>query len=161
METFRSTYASPVGTLELLSANDYLLELNFSTDSEDSRDDNHSVLNECRAQLNAYFEGKLELFDLPLQAKGTDFQKSVWEQLVKIPFGKTISYLELSRRIGDEKSIRAVGTSNGKNPIPLIIPCHRVIGSDGKLVGYSGELWRKKWLLQHELKFKKDPYSLF
>lgn len=160
MENFSTTYASPIGTLVLTGENEHLLTLEFSPDSV-TKKGNHYVLKECVSQLNAYFEGKLETFNLPLQTFGTEFQKKVWEQLTKIPFGKTISYLELSRYIGDEKSIRAVGTSNGKNPIPLIIPCHRVIGSNGKLVGYSGELWRKKWLLQHEMKFKKDPYSLF
>ena len=101
-------------------------------------------------QLSAYFEGKRTVFDLPLNPQGTDFQKRVWEELRKVPFGRTLSYLELSRRLGDEKAIRAVAAANGKNPIWLIIPCHRIIGSDGSLTGYAGGLWRKKWLIEYE-----------
>lgn len=88
-----------------------------------------------------------------MNPEGTDFQKRVWTELTRIPYGDTISYLELARRLGDEKCIRAAGTANGKNPIPVIIPCHRVIGTSGKLVGYSGELWRKESLLRHEARY--------
>ncbi|MEI7584791.1 methylated-DNA--[protein]-cysteine S-methyltransferase [Runella sp.] len=101
-------------------------------------------------QLADYFSGKRTVFDLKLNPKGTDFQKRVWEELLNVPFGRTMSYLELSRRLGDEKAIRAVAASNGKNPIWLIVPCHRIIGSDGSLTGYAGGLWRKKWLIEFE-----------
>lgn len=101
-------------------------------------------------QLHSYFAGDLTEFDLKLNPAGTEFQKKVWEYLQKIPFGKTASYLELSKTIGDVKAIRAVAAANGKNPLWIVIPCHRVIGSDGSLTGYAGGLWRKKWLLEHE-----------
>jgi methylated-DNA-[protein]-cysteine S-methyltransferase len=103
-----------------------------------------------REQLDAYFAGELEQFDVPLAVYGTDFQKRVWEELMRIPFGESISYSELARRLGDPKLVRAVGVANGRNPISIIIPCHRVIGADGSLVGYGGGLERKEWLLEHE-----------
>ncbi len=108
------------------------------------------TLQDCVYQLHEYFEGVRKTFDLPLHPDGTDFQKRVWDELLNIPHGKTMSYLELSRKLGDEKAIRAVAAANGKNPLWIVIPCHRVIGSDGSLVGYAGGLWRKKWLLEHE-----------
>ncbi|MBT8182928.1 MAG: methylated-DNA--[protein]-cysteine S-methyltransferase [Eudoraea sp.] len=117
------------------------------------------VLVDAVYQLNEYFEGKRQNFDLLLNPEGTEFQKKVWSLLSEIPYGKTISYLELSRRFGDEKAIRAVAAANGKNPIWIIIPCHRVIGSDGSLTGYAGGLHRKKWLLNHESPSKQQ--SLF
>ncbi|WP_297693327.1 methylated-DNA--[protein]-cysteine S-methyltransferase [uncultured Eudoraea sp.] len=117
------------------------------------------VLVDAVYQLNEYFEGKRQNFDLLLNPEGTEFQKKVWSLLSEIPYGKTISYLELSRRFGDEKAIRAVAAANGKNPLWIIIPCHRVIGSDGSLTGYAGGLHRKKWLLNHESPSKQQ--SLF
>ena len=101
-------------------------------------------------QLTEYFEGKRQIFDLQLNPSGTSFQKKVWEALLDIPYGKTLSYMQLSKILGDPKAIRAVAAANGKNPIWIIIPCHRVIGSDGSLTGYAGGLHRKKWLLNHE-----------
>lgn len=107
-------------------------------------------LKEAISQLNDYFDGKRTDFNFKLNPKGTDFQQKVWQELLNIPFGKTISYLELSKKIGDIKAIRAVASANGKNPLWIVIPCHRVIGTDGSLTGYAGGLWRKKWLLEHE-----------
>ncbi len=101
-------------------------------------------------QLNEYFNGKRNDFDFKINPKGTDFQQKVWQELRTIPFGKTMSYLDLSKKLGDVKAIRAVASANGKNPLWIVIPCHRVIGSDGSLTGYAGGLWRKKWLLEHE-----------
>jgi len=101
-------------------------------------------------QLEAYFAGELHLFDLPLAAEGTDFRKNVWDELVQIPYGETISYGELARRIGDPSASRAVGAANGANPLPIIVPCHRVIGANGKLTGFGGGLPTKQWLLAHE-----------
>ncbi len=101
-------------------------------------------------QLNEYFEGKREEFTFKLNPKGTEFQQKVWQELLKIPFGKTMSYLDLSKKLGDVKAIRAVASANGKNPLWIVVPCHRVIGTDGSLTGYAGGLWRKKWLLEHE-----------
>lgn len=109
-----------------------------------------SELEDCAIQLKAYFKGERKQFHLKLNPQGTDFQKKVWDKLLEIPYGKTISYLELSKQLGDIKAIRAVANANGKNPIWIIIPCHRVIGSDGSLTGYAGGLHRKQWLLDHE-----------
>jgi methylated-DNA-[protein]-cysteine S-methyltransferase len=102
------------------------------------------------SQLNEYFSHKRRIFDLPLDLQGTPFQLRVWNELLSIPYGKTISYKELALQLGDAKAIRAAGTANGANPVSIIVPCHRVIGSDGSLIGYGGGLWRKKWLLEHE-----------
>ena len=108
------------------------------------------ILQNAVSQLNEYFEGKRLNFDLKLNPKGTDFQKKVWKGLLQIPYGKTRTYLEQSKVLGDVKAIRAVASANGKNPLWIVVPCHRVIGSDGSLTGYAGGLWRKKWLLEHE-----------
>ena len=101
-------------------------------------------------QLKQYFDGKRQDFQLKLNPSGTEFQKKVWDALLNIPFGKTYSYLQLSKELGDTKAIRAVASANGKNPLWIVVPCHRVIGSDGSLTGYAGGLWRKKWLLDLE-----------
>ena len=107
-------------------------------------------LKEAVTQLHDYFEGNRTNFTFKLNPKGTDFQQRVWQELLNIPFSKTLSYLELSKKLGDVKAIRAVASANGKNPLWIVIPCHRVIGKDGSLTGYAGGLWRKKWLLEHE-----------
>lgn len=107
-------------------------------------------LKQVASELNEYFSGKRREFSFAMNPCGTDFQKSVWQELLKIPFGKTTSYMELSKKLGDVKAIRAVASANGKNPLWIAVPCHRVIGSDGSLTGYAGGLWRKKWLLEHE-----------
>lgn len=107
-------------------------------------------LQECVSQLREYFEGERNHFDFILNPQGTDFQQRVWQELLNIPFGKTLSYLDLSKKLGDVKAIRAVASANGRNPLWIVVPCHRVIGTDGSLTGYAGGLWRKKWLLQHE-----------
>ena len=109
-----------------------------------------TVLQEAVTQLNDYFEGKRTDFDFVLNPKGTEFKQKVWKGLLEIPFGKTCSYMDLSKKLGDVKAIRAVASANGKNPLWIVVPCHRVIGTDGSLTGYAGGLWRKKWLLEHE-----------
>ena len=114
------------------------------------------VLEDAVYQLQEYFDGKREVFDLMLNPDGTEFQKKVWDALLEIPYGKTTSYLELSKKLGDVKAIRAVAAANGKNPLWIVIPCHRVIGSDGSLTGYAGGLHRKKWLLDHENPVKQQ-----
>ncbi|PWA11612.1 methylated-DNA--[protein]-cysteine S-methyltransferase [Flavobacterium laiguense] len=108
------------------------------------------ILQEAVNQLNGYFEKKRTHFDFKLNPKGTEFQQKVWCALLDIPYGKTRTYLEQSKILGDVKAIRAVASANGKNPLWIVVPCHRVIGSDGSLTGYAGGLWRKKWLLEHE-----------
>lgn len=116
-------------------------------------------LEEAALQLQEYFNGNRTDFTFKLNPQGTDFQKKVWNALLEIPFGKTTSYQDLSIKLGDVKAIRAVASANGKNPLWIVVPCHRVIGSDGSLTGYAGGLWRKKWLLEHENPVKQQ--SLF
>ena len=113
-------------------------------------------LQDCVYQLNEYFEGTRKQFNLKLNPQGTDFQQDIWKLLQAIPYGKTTSYLELSKKFGDAKAIRAVANANGKNPLWIVVPCHRVIGSDGSLTGYAGGLHRKKWLLGHESPVKQQ-----
>lgn len=117
------------------------------------------TLQESVSQINDYFEGKRTHFTFKLNPSGTEFQQKVWKALLEIPFGKTMSYLELSKKLGDVKATRAVASANGKNPLWIVVPCHRVIGTDGSLTGYAGGLWRKKWLLEHENPCKQE--SLF
>lgn len=151
---FYAYMESPLGELELCSDGYVLLSVLFvkTQESELKKKEQrqHPVLQETARQLRLYFEKSLQQFSLPVSPAGTDFQRRVWGELMRIPHGKTASYLELSRRLGDEKAIRAAAAANGKNPVAIIIPCHRVIGSSGKLVGYAGDLWRKQWLLEHE-----------
>ncbi|WP_338407018.1 methylated-DNA--[protein]-cysteine S-methyltransferase [uncultured Flavobacterium sp.] len=118
-----------------------------------------TVLNEAVSQLKDYFDGNRTNFSFKLNPTGTEFQQKVWLGLLEIPFGKTMSYMELSKKLGDVKAIRAVASANGKNPLWIVVPCHRVIGTDGSLTGYAGGLWRKKWLLEHEN--PSDQQSLF
>ncbi len=118
-----------------------------------------NCLQDCVTQLEEYFKGKRTTFNLKLNPQGTNFQKKVWKALLNIPYGKTKTYLEQSKALGDAKAIRAVASANGKNPLWIIVPCHRVIGSDGSLTGYAGGIWRKKWLLAHENPVKQQ--SLF
>lgn len=107
-------------------------------------------LKEAASQLQDYFNGKRTSFDFKLNPQGTEFQQKVWQALLEIPFGKTVSYMDITKKLGDVKAIRAVASANGKNPLWIVIPCHRVIGTDGSLTGYAGGLWRKKWLLEYE-----------
>jgi methylated-DNA-[protein]-cysteine S-methyltransferase len=109
-----------------------------------------TILKEAVAQIDDYFEGKRTDFTFKINPSGTEFQQKVWKGLLEIPFGKTVSYLELSKKLGNTKAIRAVAAANGKNPLWIVVPCHRVIGTQGSLTGYAGGLWRKKWLLDHE-----------
>ena len=145
-------FDSPIGLIEIQSDEGNIVSLDFT---EEVRYDEkpEPVLEEAKKQLKEYFDGTRKEFTLPLRMKGTDFQKDVWRQLIKIPFGKIMSYKDIAVAIGNEKSCRAVGNANNKNKIAILIPCHRVIGSNGKLVGYEGGLWRKKWLLEHEKRF--------
>ena len=113
-------------------------------------------LQQAKHQLDLYFSGELKEFDLKLNPEGTEFQQKIWKLLLNIPFGRRISYLELAKEFGDPKAIRAVAVANGKNPLWILIPCHRVVGSDGSLTGYAGGLWRKKWLLEHEAPQKQQ-----
>jgi methylated-DNA-[protein]-cysteine S-methyltransferase len=146
---------SPIGTLLIVGDADGLRQILFSSNGSPARpepdwQESPSALDEVARQLRAYFVGELEAFDISLAPKGTPFQQKVWSELQKIPYGDTISYGELARRIGNSNASRAVGLANGSNPIPIVIPCHRVIGSNGKLTGYGGGLPIKGKLLALE-----------
>jgi len=148
-------FISPVGTLEIKGNQDGLSSLHFLDSKEKPTKEIPKYLQKTVSQLQEYFEGTRTKFNLKLNPQGTDFQKRVWRQLQEIPFSKTVSYQTIANRLGDPKVIRAAASANGKNPIPIIIPCHRVIGSDGSLTGYAGGLHRKKWLLEHESPVKQ------
>jgi methylated-DNA-[protein]-cysteine S-methyltransferase len=154
---FYTTFESPVGPLLLAGDSNALRLLSFETSKHAAppRPDwnqNRAAFAEVIRQLQAYFRGELEEFDVPLAMEGTEFQIRVWNALRTIPYGETISYAQLARRIGNPKAVRAVGLANGSNPIPIIVPCHRVIGSDGSLTGFGGGLSTKKKLLELENK---------
>lgn len=149
---------TPIGTAELQGDENGLISITV-LDEEKSADVIPEMLEDAVYQLKEYFEGTRKQFDLKLNPNGTDFQKKVWNALLEIPYGKTLSYLELSKKLGDVKAIRAVAAANGQNPLWVVVPCHRVIGSNGDLTGYAGGLHRKKWLLQHESPAKQQ--SLF
>lgn len=157
---FQSTYQSPSGFLILKSDGLSVTEISFS-ESELQEQNDCAVLLKCKQQLDDYFSGKSVGFDLPLNAEGTEFQKKVWVELLKIPYGETITYMDLAIRLGDSKAVRAVGTANGRNPIAIVIPCHRVIGAGNKLTGYAGGIWRKKILLELEMKYSIRKNLLF
>lgn len=140
---------TPLGIAKIIGDEDGISVISVS-DEGDSSSTIPMVLQEAVSQLNDYFEGKRTDFAFKLNPSGTEFQQKVWRGLLEIPFGKTMSYLELSKKLGDVKAIRAVASANGKNPLWIVVPCHRVIGTDGSLTGYAGGLWRKKWLLEHE-----------
>jgi len=159
MEYF-DTYQSPIGFLTVCSDGESITRISFSEERQQGAR-SCPVVDSAINQLNEYFSGERLNFDIPLNPSGTGFQKKVWNELGTIPFGQTISYRNIAIRIGDVKTIRAVGTANGKNPVAIVIPCHRVIGADGKLVGYAGGLWRKKWLLNHEANFNPVKNTLF
>ena len=156
MEAFIKT---PIGACKIEGNDDGISAITLLDDEQIASDSIPKPLQSCAQQLHEYFDGKRHDFDLVLNPVGTDFQKEVWNALHEIPHGKTSSYMKQSKRLGDVKAIRAVANANGKNPIAIIIPCHRVIGSDGSLTGYAGGLWRKKWLLDHENPVKQQ--SLF
>lgn len=147
MET--AYFKTPLGTATITGNENGITVISVSDEGEVS-DIIPAVLQEAVIQLNDYFEGNRIDFDFKLNPKGTDFQQKVWKGLLEIPFGKTCSYMDLSKKMGDVKAIRAVASANGKNPLWIVVPCHRVIGTDGSLTGYAGGLWRKKWLLEHE-----------
>jgi methylated-DNA-[protein]-cysteine S-methyltransferase len=151
-------FNSPLGITKIVGDENGITEISILSEGEVSTKI-PTELQEAVTQLNDYFDGNRQNFDFKLNPKGTDFQLKVWQELLTIPFGKTISYLDLSKRLGDVKAIRAVASANGKNPLWIVIPCHRVIGTDGSLTGYAGGLWRKKWLLEHESLAKQQ--SLF
>ena len=142
--------SSPLGMLEITGSHGVIFSVLFMDRKKAKPTKVPASLQKCVTQLEEYFLWKRKKFDLQLQPNGTTFQRHVWDALLKIPYGKTISYLKLAQQLGDEKSIRAVASANGRNPIAIIIPCHRVIGSTGEMIGYGGGINRKEWLLAHE-----------
>lgn len=145
---YRDYFKSPIGILELEAEEQGITKIDFCEKLKSITP--HPLLIEAKSQLTEYFNGNLQHFDLKIIIRGTNFQKSVWGKLLDIPFGQTCSYYDIAKRINNPKAVRAVGNANGKNPIAIIVPCHRVIGLDGRLTGYAGGLARKAWLLQHE-----------
>ena len=140
---------SPLGIIKIVGDENGISEISVTSEGAISETIPIELL-EAVSQLCDYFDGKRKDFNFKLNPKGTDFQQKVWQELLNIPFGKTVSYLDLSKKLGDVKAIRAVASANSKNPLWIVVPCHRVIGTDGSLTGYAGGLWRKKWLLEHE-----------
>ena len=140
---------TPLGIAKITGSENGISVISISDEGEISQTIPF-ILKEAASQLTDYFEGKRTAFTFKLNPSGTEFQQKVWKGLLEIPFGKTMSYLELSKKLGDVKAIRAVASANGKNPLWIVVPCHRVIGTDGSLTGYAGGLWRKKWLLEYE-----------
>jgi methylated-DNA-[protein]-cysteine S-methyltransferase len=164
MELYKKVMTSPLGPLRLCCTDSALTEVSFLDNAaaiEATQNDQHPLLEACTAQLDAYFSGQTLSFNLPLALQGTAFQQKVWDLLMQIPFGKTLSYQTLSKQYGDVKAIRAVAAANGKNSVAIIVPCHRVIGSNQSLTGYAGGLWRKQWLLAHEQKHALGVQQLF
>jgi len=168
VEIVSTYYQSPLGLLRVGGTDMYISEISFIDHLEET-DYRHTGLQgpvtpmviQCIEQLIQYFQGQRRVFDFPIYQEGTPFQQRVWNELTSIPFGKTLSYLDLSRRLGDTKAIRAAASANGRNNIAIVVPCHRVIGSKRDLVGYAGGLWRKKWLLDHETKIMYGVQTLF
>ncbi len=152
---------SPVGWLKITADEECLLSVEFKNSKSISSKKLPQILVDTKKQLSEYFCGKRKIFQLKVQPAGTEFQKKIWELVQKVPFGKTVSYLEIAVQSGSEKNTRAVGLANGKNPIPVVIPCHRIIGSNGKLTGYAGGIEKKRWLLQHELNTSENTGLLF
>ena len=150
MQIYKTYYKSPLGPIEIVARPTSILALHFVEDILPGDGEPKFCAKECLKQLGEYFNGERRNFFLTLQPVGTDFQKAVWRHLEKIPYGETTSYGEIADALGKPAASRAVGSANGKNPIAIIIPCHRVIGKDGSLTGYGGGLWRKRWLIGFE-----------
>ena len=148
MNTYKGYYHSVIGWLEIVCDENCLLEINFVNEKKEGN--YNGFVKQTIVQLDEYFKGIRKTFDIPLQVQGTSFQKQVWNALLTIPYGKTASYKDIATAIKNDKAVRAVGSANGKNKIPIVIPCHRIINFNGKLGGYAGELWRKEKLLEIE-----------
>ncbi|MCH7323525.1 methylated-DNA--[protein]-cysteine S-methyltransferase [Solibacillus sp. MA9] len=153
---YKLDYDSPIGIIEITGTEKYITSILFPERElveHKQVEQMPEIINTCYRELDEYFNGKRKDFTVAYHFEGTEFQNSVWQALTTVPFGKTASYKEIAQQIGNEKAVRAVGMTNSKNLISIIVPCHRVIGASGKLTGYAGGIWRKEWLLEHE---KKD-----
>ena len=156
-ERYKVDYQSPIGVIEIVGSNEAIYSILFAEEDilvNPISDDTPQVIKDCYSQLDDYFKGERHEFTFPMMIEGTPFQQSVWQSLTTIPYAKTASYKHIAVTMGNEKAIRAVGTANGRNKLSIVIPCHRIIGASGKLVGYAGGLWRKEWLLNHEQQFQ-------
>jgi len=151
MELCFGYYESPIGLIEISGTADAIRSLNFVEGHREGCCSNRLV-DQAVKEIKEYFHGNREQFDVPLDLQGTAFQEAVWQELLNIPYGSTASYGDIAKAIGNPKAVRAVGGANHRNPIALIVPCHRVIGSDGSMTGYGSGIWRKEWLLKHESK---------
>ena len=163
-ETYTTYYHSPVGILKIAGTAEYISEISFHDSTQKqpgSKKEMPPLLIQCVEQLIQYFNGERRVFDFPINQPGSAFQQETWNWLLTIPYGKTISYLQLAIKTGDPKATRAVASANGKNNIAIVVPCHRVIGANRELIGYGGGLWRKKWLLEHEMKVAYGVQTLF
>ena len=145
-------YKSPIGVIKVAGTERGILSLDFADGVKARVGPAAPVLVECLKQIDEYFRGRRKVFALALDLRGTDFQKAVWRELLKVPFGKMTTYGAIARAVGNGQAMRAVGGANHRNPVSIIVPCHRVVGADGSLTGYGGGLWRKEWLLAHERK---------
>lgn len=143
-------FKSPIGITRITGDDSGIAAISINNEDAAITSKIPIALQEAIEELHEYFDGKRTNFTFKINPKGTDFQLKVWQELLHIPFGKTVSYMDITKKIGDVKAIRAVASANGKNPLWIVVPCHRVIGADGSLTGYAGGLWRKKWLLEHE-----------
>ena len=143
-------YQTPVGIARIISEGGFISSISIRDEEFEIKPTDNPVLQKAIQQLDEYFAGDRKIFDLPVKQKGTTFQQEVWQQLLKIDYGTTISYGQQSKLMNNPLGIRAIAAANGKNNLWIVVPCHRVIGTDGSLTGYAGGLWRKKWLLEHE-----------
>jgi methylated-DNA-[protein]-cysteine S-methyltransferase len=153
MSTYFITIETPIGILKLSSDEVYLKSIDFDAEFVEDMADIPDILIIARKQMEEYFSGQRQQFDLPVDPEGTEFQHRVWEKVSAVSFGSTKTYVDIAWELKSENSSRAVGMANGRNPIPIIIPCHRIIGKNGKMTGYAGGLETKKWLLLHEQKY--------
>ena len=156
MKIYKTYYQSEIGLIEIAGDKKDLRTVDFVVTSEAATSDVPLHLQECFRQIDEYFQGKRREFQLRLRLEGTEFQKRVWRELMKIPYGETASYKDIAEAIANPRAVRAVGQANHRNPVAIVVPCHRVIGQDGNLTGYGGGLWRKEWLLRHESRCMAD-----
>ena len=165
MQQFEHIYTSPIGRIKIISDKDCIHELIFLEDTDSNvieiEKESPQIIHQCIDELIDYFNGSRTQFTVPIHQSGTDFQQKVWKELYEVPYAKTLSYAELAKKLGDTKVIRAAASANGKNKIAIIVPCHRIIGSDKNLTGYAWGLARKKWLLQHEFRIGLGVQTLF
>ena len=164
MELYYTYYESPIGLIKIGGTDSLITELSFIDNREQMDFGEPGVsdsIHYCTEQLIEYFSGRRKTFHIPISQEGTDFQKKVWDELTEVEFGKTASYLDIAKRLGDPKCIRAAANANGKNKIAILIPCHRIIGTDKNLTGYPGGMWRKRWLLQHEFRISNGIQTFF